>query len=99
MEYRRARIKETSIFKLSPDGGPSARYSLRHEHYRRGRKGGHQASERSSVGLWHALRVEPVNEQTPTLFETLKDFDGIANDLPTDLAANLDHYVHGHPRP
>ena len=44
------------------------------------------------------VRVEPVNEQTPTLFETLKDFDGIANDLPTNLAANLDHYVHGHPR-
>ena len=52
--------------------------------------------------LWASgtvVRVEPVNEQTPTLFETLKDFDGIANDLPTDLAANLDHYVHGHPRP
>ena len=62
-------------------------------------KGGHQASERSSVGLWHALvRVEPVNDQSPTLFETLKDFDGMANDLPTDLATNLDHYVHGHPR-
>ena len=44
------------------------------------------------------VRVEPVNDQSPTLFETLKDFDGMANDLPTDLATNLDHYVHGHPR-
>ena len=45
------------------------------------------------------VRIEPVDEQTPTLFETLKDFDGMAGDLPADLAANLDHYVHGHSRP
>jgi hypothetical protein len=41
------------------------------------------------------VRIEPVDEQTPTLFETLKDFDGMA----ADLAANLDHYVHGYSRP
>lgn len=45
------------------------------------------------------VRIEPVEEQTPTLFETLKDFDGMAGDLPSDLAAKLDHYVHGHSRP
>jgi hypothetical protein len=39
-----------------------------------------------------------VDEPAPTLLETLKDFDGIAGDLPADLAANLDHCVHGHPR-
>jgi hypothetical protein len=44
------------------------------------------------------VRIEPVEEQPPTLLETLKDFDGIASDMPADLAANLDHYVHGHPR-
>jgi hypothetical protein len=44
------------------------------------------------------VRVEPVEEQAPTLWETLKDFDGMADDLPPDLAANLDHYLHGHPR-
>jgi len=44
------------------------------------------------------VRIEPVDGLTPTLLETLKDFDGIASDLPADLAANLDHYVHGHPR-
>ena len=44
------------------------------------------------------VRIEPVEEQLPTLLEALKDFDGIAGDMPTDLAANLDHYVHGHPR-
>ena len=41
------------------------------------------------------VRIEPVDAQPPTLLETLKDFDGIAGDLPADLAANLDHYVHG----
>jgi hypothetical protein len=44
------------------------------------------------------VRIEPVEEQPPTLWETLKDFDGMADDLPDDLAANLDQYVHGHPR-
>jgi hypothetical protein len=42
------------------------------------------------------VRVEPVEEQPPTLWETLKDFDGMAEDLPSDLASQLDHYVHGH---
>ena len=45
------------------------------------------------------VRIEAVEEQPPTLWETLKDFDGMADDLPPDLATNLDHYVHGHPRP
>ena len=45
------------------------------------------------------VRIEPVGDQPPALWEALKDFDGMANDLPTDLAANLDHYVHGHARP
>ena len=45
------------------------------------------------------VRIEPVDVQPPTLFEALKDFDGMADDLPSDLASNLDHYVHGHSRP
>ena len=45
------------------------------------------------------VRIEPVGDQLPTLWEALKDFDGMANDLPADLADNLDHYVHGHARP
>ena len=44
------------------------------------------------------VRIEPLAEQPPTIWETLKDFDGMAQDLPKDLAANLDYYVHGHPR-
>ena len=45
------------------------------------------------------VRIEPVEEQAPTLFEALRDFDGIADDLPSDLASHLDHYLHGHSRP
>ena len=45
------------------------------------------------------VRIEPVEEHPPTLLDTLKEFDGMADDLPADLAANLDHYVHGHRRP
>jgi len=44
------------------------------------------------------VKIEPVDEQIPTLFEALKDFDRMADDLPSDLASNLDHYVHGHSR-
>ncbi|MBI3851213.1 MAG: hypothetical protein HY298_13205 [Verrucomicrobia bacterium] len=44
------------------------------------------------------VRIEPVEDQTATLWEALKDFDGMAEDLPADLSTNLDHYVHGHPR-
>ena len=45
------------------------------------------------------VRIEPVEEKSPTLLEALKEFDGMADDLPADLATNLDHYVHGHSRP
>ena len=41
------------------------------------------------------VRVGAVEFQPPTLWETIKDFDGMAGDLPADLAANIDHYVHG----
>lgn len=44
------------------------------------------------------VKIEPIEPQPPTLWESLKDFDGIARDLPADLAANVDHYVHGSPR-
>lgn len=42
------------------------------------------------------MRIEAAHDETPSLWETLNDFDGMARDLPEDLAANLDHYVHGH---
>jgi hypothetical protein len=45
-----------------------------------------------------AVRLIPEEEEIPTLYEMLKEWDGIATDLPPDLAANIDHYVHGHPK-
>jgi hypothetical protein len=42
------------------------------------------------------VRIEPVEDAS--LLDALKEFDGMADDLPADLAANLDHYVHGHSR-
>jgi hypothetical protein len=47
------------------------------------------------------VRIEPVGDQPPTLWESIKAFDGIANDLPADLAANLNHYHYArrHARP
>lgn len=35
---------------------------------------------------------------SPTLYETLKDYIGIADDLPADFAENHDHYIHGAPK-
>lgn len=45
------------------------------------------------------VRIEPVEDPSPTLLDALKEFDGMADDLPADLAENLDHYIHGHSRP
>jgi len=44
------------------------------------------------------VRIEQVEESRPTVWDTLKKYDGIADDLPSDMAANHDHYIHGHPK-
>jgi hypothetical protein len=33
-----------------------------------------------------------------TLYERVRDFVGIADGLPQDMAENHDHYVHGRPK-
>ena len=38
----------------------------------------------------------PDSPAHPSFAERYAAFIGVADDLPTDLAANLDHYVHGH---
>ena len=45
------------------------------------------------------VRIEPTESQPPALLDMMNEYDGMTNDLPSDLAANLDHYVHGHPCP
>ena len=37
-------------------------------------------------------------DETPTLYERLADVIGIAPGLPTDMAENHDHYIHGTPK-
>jgi hypothetical protein len=44
------------------------------------------------------VRVELIEDQPPTILDTLKEFDGMARDMPADLAANLDRYLHGRGR-
>ena len=44
--------------------------------------------------------VAPVSDRTPepTIFEKLAELAGRAQGLPTDMARNHDHYLHGAPR-
>ncbi len=35
------------------------------------------------------VRIEAVDHGSPDLLDALKEFDGMANDLPVDLAGNL----------
>ena len=53
-----------------------------------------------------AVEVRPVEtappadpaEAGPTLYERYKDFIGVADGLPEDMADEHDHYIHGTPR-
>jgi hypothetical protein len=40
----------------------------------------------------------PDSAAQPSFAERYASYVGMAEDLPADLAANLDHYVHGHKR-
>ena len=42
--------------------------------------------------------VDEDGAQTPTLYERLKPVIGVAKGLPSDLAENHDHYLHGRPQ-
>ena len=45
------------------------------------------------------VRIEPVPAMEPlTYAEIFRDFIGIFDDLPADLAEHHDHYAHGKPR-
>jgi len=45
------------------------------------------------------VRVEPEEPARPqTLAERLKDVAGILTGLPSDFAAQHDHYIHGTPK-
>lgn len=43
--------------------------------------------------------IEPMEpaQTGPTLAESMEEFVGVFNDLPSDFAKNHDHYIHGTP--
>lgn len=44
------------------------------------------------------VTIEPELPKRRTVAERYASMIGIADDVPTDLARNLDHYLHGHPK-
>jgi hypothetical protein len=44
------------------------------------------------------VRIEPLDPANRNLAERYAGLIGVADDLPADLAKNLDHYVHGAPK-
>ena len=46
------------------------------------------------------VRVDTVEPESSRASSNAKfsEFIGMADDLPSDLAENLDHYLHGHPK-
>ncbi len=44
------------------------------------------------------VRIEPVEEEVTPLWETMKEFVGKGPEAITDMAANHNHYLHGHPK-
>ena len=41
------------------------------------------------------VHIQPILESRNTLAERFKDVIGCISDLPEDMAANHDHYIHG----
>ena len=54
--------------------------------------------EGDEVSVEVTRRGQEPEDDAPTLYEQLKDVIGIAEGLPSDLAENHDHYLHGHPK-
>ncbi len=44
------------------------------------------------------LEIQPIEERPRTWADIMKDYTGIADDMPSDLAMNHDHYLHGAPK-
>ena len=44
------------------------------------------------------VQVEPLPERRRTLAERFEDVIGCVSDLPSDMAENHDHYIHGTPK-
>ncbi len=44
------------------------------------------------------VRIEPLAGAGKTLAERFSDLIGCVSDLPSDMAENHDHYIHGTPK-
>ena len=51
-----------------------------------------------SVRLLKGSRRGPQRKKRLSLYERLKPFIGIADDLPSDISVNHDHYLYGTPK-
>lgn len=55
-------------------------------------------AEVSVRALKAARRRAARPKRAPTLYEQLRPFIGVADDLPPDLSVNHDHYLYGAPK-
>jgi len=44
------------------------------------------------------LPIPPAVQEPASLYERLKSFDGVLDNLPDDAALNHDHYLYGTPK-
>ena len=51
-----------------------------------------------TIDLCISQQVDAGEEDTPTLYKRLESVIGTAKGLPSDLAENHDHYLHGRPK-
>lgn len=59
---------------------------------------GHRPPEGAKVRVEPIAEPSPISETTPTLADRLAPVIGKASGLPSDLAEQHDHYLHGTPR-
>jgi hypothetical protein len=50
------------------------------------------------VRLASEIASDEEGEEIPSVYETLKDFVGMADGLPPDMSLNHDHYLYGVPK-
>jgi len=59
----------------------------------------HPLAEGTEVQVIALVEADnPSSEEIPTIYERLKSVIGSVKGLPSDLAENHDHYLHGKPR-
>jgi hypothetical protein len=55
-------------------------------------------SEGASVRVEEVQPVDSNTDSRPSVWDVLREFDGTAVGLPSDMAENHDHYIHGTPK-